>query len=79
MESGYETIPQDISNKNSKKKEHTKNIPGWQEFVEPFQDKAYFWHSVWISAGKPLNTESHKLMKNTKNTKPLSNKKLQKN
>ena len=39
-----------------------KNYPPacWQ------QDDALFWHSVWISAGRPLNTKLHRIMK-TKN------------
>ena len=66
MESGYDTIPQIIP-KNNKKNKHKKNTPGWKEFVEPFQDKAHFWHSIRKSAGKPLNTELHKIMKMTRN------------
>ena len=26
-----------------------------------------FWHSVWISAGKPINTDLHRIMKETRN------------
>ena len=28
-------------------------VPGWKEEVEPFQEDARFWHSLWLSAGKP--------------------------
>ena len=44
-----------------------KIVPGWKTFVKPFRDKAYFWHQVWNSAGRPLNTELHRIMKKTKN------------
>ena len=42
-------------------------VPGWNQFVKPFRDTAYFWHQVWISAGRPLNTELHRIMKRTRN------------
>ena len=42
-------------------------VPGWNEFVKPFREDSLFWHSVWISAGRPQNTHLHKIMKNTRN------------
>ena len=30
-----------------------KGIPGWNEYVKPFQDESLFWHSLWRAAGKP--------------------------
>ena len=45
-----------------------KLIPGWKSEVKPFRDTAYFWHQVWTSAGKPINTELHKVMKKSRNT-----------
>lgn len=65
-ESGKDTIPSSPSsegNDNSKRKK----TAGWKDFVEPFQDKAHFWHSVWKSAGSPINTELHRIMKQSKN------------
>ena len=47
--------------------ENMKPTPGFKENVKPFKDKAYFWHQVWKSAGCPLNTELHKIMKKTRN------------
>ena len=43
------------------------SIPGWNIHVKPFRDNAAFWFSVWKSAGRPLNTELHKIMKRTRN------------
>ena len=37
----------------------TKVFPGWKTFVKPFRDNAFFWHQVWSSAGRPLNTEMY--------------------
>jgi hypothetical protein len=62
--SGHETLPIITPKKKKNKK---KNTAGWKEFVEPFQDKAHFWYSVWCSAGRPQNTELHRLMKHTRN------------
>ena len=42
-------------------------IPCWQQEIKPFKEDALFWHSIWKSAGRPLNTELHKIMKRTKN------------
>ena len=54
--------------KPKKKKQSKPVIRGWKDEVEPFRDKAMFWHAVWQSAGRPLNTELHKIMKKTRNT-----------
>ena len=42
-------------------------VPGWTQFVKPFKDDAYFWFSVWKSAGKPENCVLHDIMKRTRN------------
>ena len=39
----------------------------WREKIQPFKDRAMFWHAIWVSAGKPLNTQLHMLMKRTRN------------
>ena len=44
-----------------------RNIPGWSDEVAPYKDAAYFWWSVWKSAGKPQNTQLHMVMKSTRN------------
>ena len=31
-------------------------IAFWAEDIEPFKQDAHFWHSVWHSAGRPINT-----------------------
>ena len=66
-DSGFEALP--ISKPGNKKsvESETKSTAGWKQFVEPYQDNARFWHSVWKSADRPLNTELHKIMKTTRN------------
>ena len=44
-----------------------KKSPGWKEVVKPFKEEAYFWHQVWKSCGRPLNTVVHQIMKKTRN------------
>ena len=49
-------------------KHDKKTIPLWKEEIKEYKDSAHFWHSVWKSADKPLNTELHKIMKKTRNS-----------
>ena len=63
-DSGHQTIPMTSGKSPS---EHSTKTPGWKMYVEPFQDNAHFWHSIWVSCGKPINTEVHKIMKKTRN------------
>ena len=67
---------------NKSQKSKKAPIANWREEIQPFKDKAMFWHSIWISAGRPLNTELHKIMKRTRNVCHLhirKNKKLAEN
>ena len=41
-------------------------------------NKAKFWHSVWTSAGRPVNTELHNFMKRTRNKYHYEYKKCEK-
>ena len=51
----------------SKVKKSKPAIIGWKENVQPHKDTAMFWNAVWISAGRPINTALHKVMKRTRN------------
>ena len=42
-------------------------FPGWSESIQPFKEDSLFWHSLWQSAGRPINTELHQKMKHTSN------------
>ena len=35
--------------------------------MKSFREEAMFWHSLWISAGKPINNTLHNVMKKTRN------------
>ena len=36
-----------------KRRGRAKVLPGWNEFVKPFQEKAILWHAIWKSSGRP--------------------------
>ena len=46
---------------------YEKVIPGWREQIAPHKETANFWHSLWISAGKPVQGEVYNIMKRTRN------------
>ena len=41
-------------------------VPGWNQYIVPFRDDSLFWHSIWLSAGKPQNTALHQVMRSTR-------------
>lgn len=55
-----DTIP--FTRTNNKRK----STPGWNQYVRPFREDSLFWHSVWVSAGRPNNTVLHQIMKSTR-------------
>ena len=63
---------------NVNNNEQKKSTPGWKEAVKPYKEKAYFWHQIWKSCGRPINTEVHNIMKRTKNQYHYQFKKCQK-
>jgi hypothetical protein len=62
LEDTADKFKPDTRRKSSKPK-----VPKWKEEVEPLQEKARFWHAIWVSAGKPLNCTLHGIMKKTRN------------
>ena len=42
-------------------------VPGWLEEVQPFREDANFWHSTWLSAGKPNRGDLHVAMARSRN------------
>ena len=58
---------QDVAKKQRNNTQNAKVVPGWTELVQPFCEDAKFWNAVWISAGRPLNSTLHQIMKRTRN------------
>ena len=54
-------------------------IPGWNDEVRPFRESARFWHSIWVSCGKPLNCEVFFIMRRTKNVFHYVSRKVKRN
>ena len=48
-------------------KMNLKVVPGWNDEVKPFKEKAMFWNAIWVSAGKLINNVLHRIMKRTRN------------
>ena len=44
-----------------------KNLPGWNDHVQPLKEDSIFWKAVWESAGRPIDTELHRVYKNCRN------------
>ena len=42
-------------------------IPGWSDYVQPFKDDSIFWKAIWVSSGRPVDTELHRVYKNCRN------------
>ena len=60
---GLECLPKTGSAKNTK---HNV-VPGWTEYVQPYSIDSKFWHSLWLSQGKPLWGYVYESMKKSKN------------
>ena len=43
------------------------NLPGCKENVAPAKKDALFWHSVWMSAGRPTSGGLYQVMRWTRN------------
>ena len=52
------------------------NISNWNSELNCYRDKAQFWRSVWLSAGRPQNGQLHILMRRTHNIYPLHIRKM---
>ena len=54
------------------------NIPGWNSYVQPFKDDSIFWKAIWVSAGRPVDTELHRVYRNCRQKYKLAIKKVKK-
>ena len=64
IETSYECIP--LSGKAPKSKSSWQPLPGWKEHVAPLKKDSLFWHSVWISAGRPSQGTLYQVMLHTR-------------
>ena len=61
-----ECLPTSVGS-NVKRNERKPSVAMWKENIQPFKDRSMLWHAIWVSAGKPINTQLHKLMKRARN------------
>ena len=66
-------------NGNKRVPQNSHVIPGWNDYVKPFREDAKFWHSIWLSLGKPLNCEVFYIMKRTRNRFHFAVRKVKRN
>ena len=63
---GEETLPCPKAG-SSEPQNKNRPTPGFSENMKPFKEKTYFWHQIWQSAGSPIITEIHRIMKRSRN------------
>ena len=59
LETSHQCIPLSAKSRSGSKKE---NLPGWKENVAPAKKDSLFWHSVWMSAGRPNRGELYNVI-----------------
>ena len=67
MESACKESLPSVGGATSNKKGLFKPTPGWSEHVKPYQEQSKFWHSIWLSLGKPMLGNTYWNMIHTKN------------
>ena len=60
------SLPVPKGGQDKDKDGHRKTLACWEQ-VSRHKEDAHFWFQVWVSCGRPLNNEVHKVMKRTKN------------
>ena len=66
IESSFECIPiSKVSPKSAERKREL--LPGWKQNVLPLKNDSLFWHSIWLSMGKPNSGGVFEVMKHTRN------------
>jgi len=65
IETSFECIP--VSESHSKIMKKRPNLHGWKVNVLPYKNDSLFWHSIWLSMGKPKSGGVFDVMKHTRN------------
>ena len=66
VETSYENIPLTARVTTSQESKGGRQfLPGWKESIAPLKGDSVFWHSVWISAGRPTGA-LHQVMCNSR-------------
>ena len=62
VETSYQEIPLSGIKRHQNGTLLSKSLPGWKENIAPLKNDSLFWHSVWISAGRPSSGSLHQVM-----------------
>ena len=65
IESSHDTIPM-VGGGQGRAKPDSGCMPGWKEQVAPQREAAIFWHSIWLSAGRPNAGQLFEIRKRTR-------------
>ena len=76
IETSYTYIP--LTGSTRPWQPHFQPLPGWQEYVAPLKTDTLFWHSVWVSDGKPITGSLHQVMANARKKYHLAVRKAKK-
>ena len=60
----------------AKSSTNSKRLPEWKNVVKPIKDDLDFCHSIWSSAGKPVNCQLHSIYRNLRHQYHYSIRKL---
>ena len=66
IESSHAAIPM-VGGRQGAVRSDSRCVPGWKEEVAPSREASLFWHSVWLSAGRPNTGQLWEIMKRTRN------------
>ena len=66
IEASHATIPM-VGGGQDRVKPDSGCVPGWKEQVAPQRKDSLFWHSIWLSAGRPNHGQLFQIMKATRN------------
>ena len=75
--SSHATIPM-VGGGQGRGKPDSGCVLGWREEVAPQQKTAVFWHSVWMSAGRPNTGQLFEIVKRTRNQFPYACRRVRK-
>ena len=71
-----ESLPT-VGGKGASRSRPVSKVPGWNEFVQPYNEESKFWHSVWVSSGKPPDGQLLHLMRQSKHQYKYALRKIQ--
>ena len=60
VETSYSCIP--LTGSSSQGQKQNGSLPGWKDHVAPLKRDSLWWHSVWLSAGRPASGALHQVM-----------------